>query len=165
MRNRLGSRPVPPVSDRSLLSFWMRVRIRSLDECWVWGGCANASGYGVIHLNSGRYLAHRVAFAIANHGASNCGEVVRHSCDNRLCVNPYHLISGTIEDNVVDRNSKGRQAKGERCARRKLSGKQVAEMRSRYVRYGRPNLKELSAEYGVTLDQVHRVITNKSWRS
>lgn len=31
------------------------------------------------------------------------GFVVRHTCDNPKCLNPDHLIVGTVDDNVSDR--------------------------------------------------------------
>jgi hypothetical protein len=36
------------------------------------------------------------------------GLLVRHDCDNPLCVNPEHLRTGTDRDNAQDRDSRGR---------------------------------------------------------
>lgn len=30
------------------------------------------------------------------------GTVVRHTCDNKRCINPAHLVAGSISDNVRD---------------------------------------------------------------
>ena len=40
------------------------------------------------------------------------GLVVRHTCDNRICVNPEHLEVGTHQDNMDDMVRRNRQAKG-----------------------------------------------------
>jgi hypothetical protein len=32
----------------------------------------------------------------------SAAEVVRHRCNNRLCINPEHLIAGTHADNLQD---------------------------------------------------------------
>lgn len=34
------------------------------------------------------------------------GDVVRHKCHNRLCINPNHLIHGTQRDNIDDELTK-----------------------------------------------------------
>ena len=39
------------------------------------------------------------------------GVVVRHTCDNPRCINPEHLIGGTLADNNRDRAERGRSAK------------------------------------------------------
>jgi hypothetical protein len=54
------------------------------------------------------------------------GMVVRHTCDNRACINVYHLVLGTHADNVADRVARGRSASGEGNGRSKLTSQQVA---------------------------------------
>ena len=49
---------------------------------------------------------HRAVYAMV-HGAIPKGLVVRHTCDNTLCVNPKHLIIGTQLDNIRDRVERG----------------------------------------------------------
>lgn len=43
-----------------------------------------------------------------NFGEIPPGLVVRHKCDNRLCINPDHLELGTFKDNATDRERRGR---------------------------------------------------------
>lgn len=79
--------------------------------CWLWGRSRMSSGYG--KLSSGgradaRHMgAHRVAYELLN-GAIPAGLVVMHQCDERLCVNPFHLSLGTMQDNSRDMVAKGR---------------------------------------------------------
>lgn len=47
--------------------------------------------------------------------------VVRHKCDNPQCVNLEHLELGTQLDNITDRDSRGRTARGATNARTKVS--------------------------------------------
>jgi hypothetical protein len=58
------------------------------------------------------------------------GQVVRHKCDNRTCINPEHLVDGTPYDNIHDAISRGRNQHGHKHWRAKLSTEQVSEVRA-----------------------------------
>ena len=79
------------------------------DGCWLWTGGASR-GYGRFQAGGKKYLAHRLAYEIA-HGSIEPGNIVCHTCDTPLCVNPSHLFQGTDGDNAADRTLKGRSIK------------------------------------------------------
>ena len=91
--------------------FWSKVDRREPGECWPWTGWRNhkRGGYGAFSIwpISSAIPAHRYAYERA-HGAIPAGLVVRHSCDNPPCVNPAHLLVGTIADNWMDAILRGR---------------------------------------------------------
>ena len=64
-------------------------------------------GYGLVKSEGQWVMAHRIAWARFN-GRDPAGMVVRHTCDNRACVNPEHLVIGTQADNVRDMVVRGR---------------------------------------------------------
>jgi len=71
--------------------------------CW---NCINrhiSKGYAMIRFNYKNYYAHRLMYELINKVTLKADIVVRHTCDNPLCVNPAHLILGTRADNVRDR--------------------------------------------------------------
>lgn len=79
--------------------------------CWLWTGWKNPDGYGKVRFQGRRLFAHRFSYERVN-GLVPHGLVVRHTCDQRSCVNPDHLVVGTQADNIRDMVSRGRQRSG-----------------------------------------------------
>jgi endogenous inhibitor of DNA gyrase (YacG/DUF329 family) len=78
-----------------------------VDACWPWTGPVTKWGYGRATRAHRTHNAHRLAYE-ATHGPVATGQVVMHTCDNRLCCNPAHLKAGTQRENMIDMHSKGR---------------------------------------------------------
>src|SRR5262245_15962768 len=101
--------------------FWSRVERKEKDECWFWKGKVHRTGYGEIRFGRKVYKAHRVAYALGRGElALSSGErgargvIVLHTCDNRSCCNPDHLVLGTQADNMRDACEKARMGHGGR---------------------------------------------------
>jgi hypothetical protein len=99
MKNK---RPLRPVEER----FWEKVD--KTGDCWVWKAHLLYNGYGRFSINLKTEYSHRVAWFL-EHGEWPKGKHVTHICDNPACVRPDHLVLGTVEDNMADRNAKKRQ--------------------------------------------------------
>lgn len=87
------------------------------DGCWLWTGAIDRYGYGCIwdHTPDGRgrmKSAHRVAWERL-HGMEPPRHLcIMHLCDVRHCVNPDHLLAGTVASNQLDMALKGRGYNG-----------------------------------------------------
>lgn len=84
----------------------MKTILYTIDSngCWI---CTshklNSSGYPRIQINKKQTTVHKYIYEKYKGLTNNL--VVRHTCDNKLCINPEHLILGTHLDNVKDRVS------------------------------------------------------------
>jgi len=91
------------LSEENIERFWSRVNIKGINDCWKWLGTIASTGYGKICISSKQCLAHRISFQIDNPNICLDGTIIRHLCNNRLCVNPNHLKIGSQQDNMRDR--------------------------------------------------------------
>jgi len=96
------------VSTHWVDKFFARVDVRGDDECWPWKLAPDSGGYGKMYVNGTMMRAHVLSFTIHN-GPVPRSLVVRHTCDNPICVNPSHLLLGTNRDNSYDMLERGRQ--------------------------------------------------------
>lgn len=138
--------------------FTSKVVIRG--ECWEWQGpFFKATGYGAFWMDGQNRGAHRVAWEMT-HGPIPKGVVIRHTCDNRRCVNPHHLVSGSQSDNMADMVGRGRSMVGERNHQCKLSSMQVLAMRGRWPQ---ESMRALATEYGVSRRLVGMIVHRQKW--
>jgi hypothetical protein len=79
--------------------------------CWLWLGTTDKDGYGLWRDEKRKTVrAHRRVYE-TYYGPIPEGLVVMHRCDVPGCVNPSHLMLGTIAENNQDRSKKGRSSK------------------------------------------------------
>jgi hypothetical protein len=86
--------------------------------CWLWERATSDKGYGSMRWDGRTRSAHRMSH-IAFIGSIPDGLHVCHRCDQPSCVNPVHLWLGTNDDNMADRDTKGRVAKGDQSGARR----------------------------------------------
>lgn len=144
---------IPRLSREMSRRFW------SSNECWVWAGHALQSGYCQFRIGNKRYRVHRISYFL-EHGKQPKG-IIMHSCDNRKCCNPAHLIDGTNADNSADMVRKGRSAKqkGEEHGGAKLCKKDV-----QHIRCLKGTCTQLGERFGVSPSLISQIKTRKIWQ-
>lgn len=143
--------------------FWQNVKRGPDDECWEWQAHRIRNGYGTINIGgrpSNVVMAHRLSYALYCGVLPGGNAVVCHKCDNPSCVNPRHLFLGTMAENNLDRERKGRgkQPKGSRQHTAKLTDRDVIAIRAdkRFV-------KDIAAAYGLHVSSIIRIRTRRGW--
>lgn len=131
-------------------------KIKKTKTCWLWTGCL-ADGYGKFSLTGKMVRAHRFAYELWV-GPIPEGQIVRHTCHVRACVNPDHLVLGTHQDNMDDRGVADRQARGEVQGSSILTKEQVVEI---YTSHG--TTVEIANNFNVAQNTVWCIRNNKTW--
>lgn len=130
----------------------------SSEGCWVSHIKPCSHGYPATVWGGSPVRLHRVSYELFK-GPIPAGMVVCHHCDNRACVNPDHLFLGSSAENNADRDKKGRQARGEKAGRAKLTEKQVlailADTRVQRV---------IAGAYGVGETAIQRIKSGQGWK-
>ena len=113
----------------------------------------------------GNQLSHRLSYEDAK-GRIPKGMIIRHSCDNTLCVNPSHLIRGSQKQNVADMDARGRRVPpkvfGEKNYLSKLTNEQVIEIRQAYI--AGDTIYEIGPRYGIKPNSVSDLTTGRAWK-
>lgn len=135
------------------------------NQCWEWSGAIDTYGYGVFYFKGKIHKSHRLMYEI--HYAEPLNNLhCLHTCDNRKCVNPLHLFSGTNSDNVKDKIKKGRcytgNQKGEQNGASKLKNSNVIKIRNLY-KTGNYTITKLSEIYNVHRSTISYIVNNKTY--
>lgn len=157
-RGAIISGRTKPLTER----FWTRVN--KTDTCWLWTGCKDRNGYGLIGKggrNGGCFFAHRLSWELHN-GPIPDNLYVCHHCDIPLCCRPDHLFLGSQLDNIRDCSRKGRMHTGEANGGSKLTENQVREIRARYASGER--IYAIAGAFGVNQSCISMIVHRKSWK-
>lgn len=146
-----------PIDLYDIARFFSNVAVKRLDECWYYHGTVTSNGYGQFVAIGIRWTAHRFSYTLA------CGHVppdlvIRHKCDNKRCVNPFHLETGTNADNVRDRDIRQRTARGTKNGSAKLSEEEVL-----MIVHDGDSYVAIAKKYGVHPDTIGRIKSGEGW--
>ena len=130
--------------------FHLRYDVDPQTGCWVWTGCLNEHGYGIVGTNrNGTFKAHRISYERAK-GPIPEGKQLDHLCRNRACINPDHLEPVTNAEN---------SRRGDRPT---LDWERAREIRRRYAAGG-TTTRQLAAAFGVSSGTISKIINHLLW--
>ncbi len=164
---------LPELSTQEVNRFWNKVKIQP-DGCWEWHRPISGRypKFGICSEDVWKtYNINRVAYKIyyLQDPAELC---VCHTCDNSKCANPFHLFLGTHQENMKDRNEKGRCVKhrtnpenwsrGENHPRCKLTVKKVLQIRE--LNRNGSSWGKLAKEFQVSKSTIQSICIRKNWK-
>lgn len=146
-----------------------RVKVNPETGCWEWTG-TKRNGYGRTMTGSRTdgtrksISAHRLSYQLFK-GEIPIGYDICHKCDNPCCINPDHLFAGTRQENVDDRERKGRNIvpRGESNGRAKLTANDVYNARNERSLKG-TSYQALAEKYGVAKRTIMDAVKGVNWK-
>lgn len=129
--------------------------------CWIWSA-GGGGRYGGFSYNYQKIGAHVASYRIYC-GPIPAGLMVRHTCDNSLCVNPTHLELGTHQENMQDCVDRGRRPVAEQHANAKLTNLQVLEVREALANGA--SLAGLGRRYGVSSCLISNIKQGRAYKT
>ena len=135
-------------------------KVEITDGCWIWAGAVNENGYGSFWDGERSETASRAAYRLFVSPIPD-GLFVLHRCDNPKCVKPSHLFLGSHEDNMRDRDLKGRAAKlsGSRNPSAKLTEDQARE-----IKLSSLPAAHFSSKFGIAESIVSSIRKGRTWK-
>ena len=135
-----------------------------LGPCWVWTGGKVSAGYGgfTVYVDGEKTSVPSHRWSYVHHvGPIPAGLFLRHRCDNPPCVNPEHLEPGTQNDNVQDRQARGRTSRGTAHYAAKLTEWDVRDIRE--IHRNGCSAAEIARGYKVGATAIERLLSGRTW--
>jgi hypothetical protein len=126
---------------------------------------SHAGGYPRILKSGKRDYIHRHIYEEC-FGEIEKGQVVRHTCDNPMCINPEHLIIGTQRDNIQDMMDRDRNSfyafRGDENGNSKLNEEKVKVIKQRLLDGDNP--MQIALDNNVSYQTIYAISKGKAWK-
>lgn len=132
-------------------------RVKKTRTCWIWIGSFRDSGYGRMYVRGKGAATHRLSYRIHKGPIPN-GLQVRHTCDNKKCVNPCHLVTGTALDNAADAKERLIHAHGSKHGMARID-----EVAVRRIRRSKKTSRVIASKFDLSITHVNRIRAGSAW--
>lgn len=146
--------------DTDTIVIWLTNKSHTEDGCLIWDGYVNRDGYGKGTLMGTGYLAHRLMYEAYYGKKIEPAQVIMHTCDKPLCIEPTHLNAVSQAENVRDASAKKRIAHGETHGGSRLTNAQVLDIIQNYN--GKASV-EVGPVFGVKPSVIDSVRNGSAW--
>jgi hypothetical protein len=140
--------------------------------CRLFNAFVDNGGYGKISYRKTQMPAHRVSLMITLNTNSlpktnNNGETMhaRHLCNNQVCIEPTHILLGTIAENGEDKVKNG-LLKGEKNSAATITEETARNIKLSFFPKGHKDYKtckEIAIFFGVKKTVVDKIKSNRAW--
>ena len=141
---------------QNMIKYIIRHKKQLINQCWIWQGIKDKDGYG----KYAGYGAHRYIWCISRNRFQEKGKMIMHTCDNRLCVNPFHLRKGTAKDNSNDMIRKGRSLVGEKHSKTIFTNNDVKQI---LIDLQTNTIHNIAKKHNVTETCISYIAKGKNW--
>ncbi|HEY9702294.1 MAG TPA: HNH endonuclease [Allocoleopsis sp.] len=136
--------------------------IISKNNCWITNLLENYNGYPQIRINHKIKNASRLSYEIFK-GTIPKHSVIRHSCNNRNCINPEHLFlkQGVNNDNDYIKET-GKNREGSKNYNSRLNEIQVIEIK-KLLAQKQLAQTEIARQFGISTQQITNIKSGRCW--
>ena len=110
------------ITEKESRRFWSKVNKdgpilkEELGQCWEWTAGKSGMLYGGFQLRNKYIYSHRLSYIVTK-GLISDELVLDHLCENKICVNPNHLMPVTDGENIRRGNAGINQTIKTQCPR------------------------------------------------
>ena len=87
--------------------FWDKATPEANTGCWLWTAGVNSRGRPQFWFDEKMVYAYKITTELER-GSCPDGKECSHLCDQKICVNPDHVIYETTQENLTRRRGKPR---------------------------------------------------------
>jgi hypothetical protein len=140
--------------------FYKNIKVNNKTGCWLWLHNEH-SIYGQISISGINVPVHRFSYEIHKGPIPN-NLFICHQCDTPKCVNPYHLKTGTQQDNINNAIKRGRNVKGQKVGTSILTDKQVIEIKS-ILKNKTSTHEQIAIKFKTSRTAITAISTGQNW--